>query len=254
MSITLTLNPYRCSREPERMRAFLELLGLRTLLSGDGGYALLRAGAGLVAVHPSGPDRSGETQLSFYVESAERAARELRAAGLEPVVWDESYGRHAGITEPCGGGVWINEEMHDLYGHRRHETVEVDSALAVVAVRSSDDFARDRRFFETLGFRAQGPGDEWWQELRGPAGTGVIGLHAPHGEASTRPSPENPITGRDPLVGLGFETGEPLERLAERLVAAGHEARLVQEPKRSVHVVDPDGRQLEIHPAPEVRA
>lgn len=50
------------------------------------------------------------------------------------------------------------------------------------------------------------------------------------------------------LVRLGFETTEELGALAERLRGAGYEARVVENEVRSVHVTDPDGMQLEIHP------
>lgn len=253
MHVSYALNPYRYSDDPLCMRGFLEDLGMRTLLSSGSGYALLRAGAGLVAVHPvrDGDEvpLPGDTHLAFEVDSAESAARALRAAGMDAIVWDEAYGRHAGVAEPCGGGIWINEEMRDLHGYEAHDASGADTRLTVTAVRVSDDFARDARFFAAFGFHPEGEGSEWWQALRASAGSGIIGLHAPDGAIVTRPSAGNPITGRDPLVRLGFQTSEPLDLLAERMLAAGHGARLVMEPAPSLCVMDPDGQRIEVHPA-----
>ncbi|ROR55737.1 hypothetical protein EDD41_3017 [Luteococcus japonicus] len=44
-----------------------------------------------------------------------------------------------------------------------------------------------------------------------------------------------------------FETSEPLAQVRDRLVAAGHLARLVEGPGRAVHVADPDGQEIQIH-------
>ena len=53
-------------------------------------------------------------------------------------------------------------------------------------------------------------------------------------------------------VRLGFSTTEDLTALADRLTAAGYEARVVEgEGIRAVHVIDPDGVELEIHPHQE---
>lgn len=55
------------------------------------------------------------------------------------------------------------------------------------------------------------------------------------------------------LVRLGLETSEDLTALAERLTAAGYEARVVEEHGlRAVHLTDPDGEHLEIHPRSDV--
>ncbi|WP_170165403.1 VOC family protein [Luteococcus japonicus] len=46
---------------------------------------------------------------------------------------------------------------------------------------------------------------------------------------------------------MPFETSEPLAQVRDRLVAAGHLARLVEGPGRAVHVADPDGQEIQIH-------
>ena len=55
-------------------------------------------------------------------------------------------------------------------------------------------------------------------------------------------------------VRLGFETSQDLAELASRLRAAGHRAEVVDGAVRSVHVTDPDGQHLEIHPRPAAGA
>lgn len=88
---------------------------------------------------------------------------------------------------------------------------------------------------------------QWWQALSAP-GAGTIGLHAPGGEDDRVSRPSGTEFGDIALVRLGFETAEDLDALAARLRNAGHDARVVEDEVRSVHVTDPDGKRLEIHP------
>lgn len=248
------VNPYRCSASPGEMTRFLEVLGLRCRVSSGNGFALLEAGAGYVAVHPAASmstgAQPGQTMLSLLADDAEDAASLLRQQGRDVVVWDESYGRHVGVVEPYGGGIWINEHQHDLYGYRDHGRQPADPRLTVTMVRPSDDFERDKGFFSAFGFVPDDHGNPWWQALRASSASGVIGLHRPESaEPPVCEDPGNPVSGRTPLVGLGFETAEPLEELAARLTAAGYPASVVERETTSVHVVDPDGCRIEIHPS-----
>ncbi|GAB3811560.1 hypothetical protein GCM10028820_03000 [Tessaracoccus terricola] len=247
---TFTVFPLRFSSDPPAMIAFLRTLGMADVVTTDGdGYAELRAGAGRVMVHRAEGSDSGvapvTTDLCLQVPSVDDAAAALERAGLEVRVWDESYGRQASVTGPLGEVIAINEVQHDLYGYRGHDGA-ADARLVVTAVRPSTDFATDTHFFGQLGFTPDADGDQWWQGLRSPGG--VVGLHMPGEEPSSRDTGE-PF-GRQATVRLGFETSEDLDKLAARLVAAGYEARVVEEDGlRSVQLTDPDGCHLEIHPA-----
>lgn len=249
MSVRFSLVPYRFSDNPAGMTRFLEALGLRAANGAvDSNFARLRGRSGTVAVHSAGGSATGapagETQLSFEVEDVQKAADVLAAAGLNPVTWDGSVGRHAGVREPRGGGVWINE-VGDA-----HDTAEA-SDVDVIAVYYIPDFATAAGFFAHLGFTSDGTGDEWWRALHGAERMGVIGLHrvdeAPPLRAASPHDPMGPPT----TIELGFETTEDLPKLAERLREAEYPDAVVADDHGLVRVLvtDPDGQRLEIHSA-----
>lgn len=251
MTPRFVLCPYRFSADVPAMGRFLELVGLHKIISTDGdGFGIFAGGSGRVAVHGLGDTATdagaGETQLSFETPDAGTAEAHLSAAGLDAIVWDESYGRHAGVRHPGGGGIWINEEMTDFHGYRTHPHRE--STVGVVVVHQSADFAADRDFFAAFGFHASAPEARGWQTLVAERPRGVIGMHAPF-DAPTRSAAADSPVGPPALVGLGFEVAEDLESLAARLRAGGHDdAEVVVEPSLTKLVVtDPDGRRTEIH-------
>jgi hypothetical protein len=264
----LAVFPLRFTTDPRAMIAFLTELGMaRRVTAGDDGFGELRAGAGAVMVHAASTSasgaRPGTTDLCLMSPSADLAAGSLEQAGIAVTVWDESYGRQGMITGPDGEGISLNEDQEDLYGYEGHEA-SPDPRLRVCAVVSSDDFKRDAGWFGRLGFLPGGadgrPLEEdiaaaecaGWLELHGHGGAGIIGLHAP---MSDRPrtrlaSPEAPDLPPTLQVRLGFETSEELGALAVRLRGAGYDARLDEGAVRAVHVLDPDGIDVEIHPLP----
>lgn len=258
--VAFTVFPLRFTADPAALISFLRTLGMAPLITteGDGFADVVAGGGGRVMVHGAGASSAtgapaGETQLSTAVASADAAAEQLRGAGYEVVVWDESYGRQGNITGPHGEAVGINEDQEDHYGYLAHDGTGADERLSVTAVRASADGQereRDVAFFAALGFTPVDDGDHWYRALVSP-GHGTIGLHEPaDGEAAYRPGgdpghPELEVS----LVRLGFETTEELASLAERLSVAGHPARVVDgDGVRSVHVTDPDGQHVEIHP------
>lgn len=260
MTTDLTVFPIRFSSDPAAMRRFLETLGMAPLVtSGNDAYAdMVAGGGGRVMVHVSDGSATGapagETQLCVVAPSTEEAAAGLRAAGLEVVVWDESYGRQGAITGPHGEAIGLNEDQADTYGYVAHDGAGADPRLSVAAIRPSapgTEREADLAFFGALGFEPVGEGDEVWQGLSRPGG-GSIGLHAPGpGERPSRslgePGTERPAA----LARLGFETTEDLAALAARLRAAGYEATAVLDsPAPSVQLRDPDGQHMEIHPRP----
>jgi hypothetical protein len=259
-SVAVTVFPLRFTADPAALISFLRTLGMAPLITTEGeGFAdLVAGGGGRVMVHAAGAASAtgapaGETQLSTAVASADAAAEQLRGAGLEVDVWDESYGRQGNITGPHGEAIGINEDQDDPYGYIAHDGTGADDRLSVTAVRASADGPqreRDVEFFAALGFTPVDHGGHRYRALANP-GHGTIGLHEPAGgEEAHRPGDDPGHPGlRVSLVRLGFETAEDLDALAERLDAAGHPARVVAEDgATSVHVTDPDGQQVEIHP------
>ncbi|MGP9537470.1 hypothetical protein ACT3SP_05635 [Brachybacterium sp. AOP43-C2-M15] len=261
----LTVYPLRFTADAPAMITFLRTLGMApAVTAGEDSFGELVAGAGRVMVHAvrgaeSGAS-SGDTDLCFSVSETDAAAEALREAGLAVEVWDETYGRQGILAGPAGESASLNEEQRDLYGYRGHDTSAADPRLSVVAVLASDDVERDTAWAALLGFApdrsgpdgsgADAAGAEGFRALRGPDGTGVLGLHRPS-EGDRRARSTGTEFGDTLQVRLGFETTEDLEELAARLVAAGHPARVLERPgAHSVHVVDPDGLPVEIHHRP----
>lgn len=254
VTTTFTTMVFRYSQNPSAMIDFLTDLGMRVAISSDLGFAELHAGAGRVLVHHTrgavATDApSGLTCLNLAVEDVASAAEDLERHGFSVRTWDESYGHQGSIASPGDVEITLNEEQHDLYGYQGHDPSGADDRLVVTAVRASFDREQDVAFFERLGFVPEPDGDEWWQAMRAPGSAGVIGLHKP--AATDRAGwPTNSDFGVVATVRLGFETTEPLDELAERLQAMGYDAKVVDNEVRSVHVSDPDGQHLEIHPRP----
>ena len=105
-------------------------------------------------------------------------------------------------------------------------------------------------YFAPFGFTAPSYDDPWWIGLRAGERSGVIGLHT--GEVETR----NPRSDGDPFepvheVRIGFETSEPLDRLADRLRAVGFAPTMITDgPDPRIVLTDPEGDEVQIHPAP----
>lgn len=248
-----TVFPLRFTRDPQALIAFLRTLGMApAITAGDDGFGDLVAGAGRVMVHAVHGAQSGaaygDTDLCLAVPDADQAVQDLAGTGIEVIVWDESYGRQGRLDGPAGEGVSLNEHQSDTYGYQGHDPSVAAPRLSVTAVVMSDDFARDSAWFARLGFVAEDAGDQWWRELREPGRAGTIGLHRPGpGDRRTRPTGDE--FGDCLQVRIGFSTTEALDALVERLTAAGRPARLVEEGgMRSVHVTDPDGLAMQIHP------
>jgi catechol 2,3-dioxygenase-like lactoylglutathione lyase family enzyme len=234
--------------------AFYETLGLtrRVSTAGDGFVSLI-AGDGLLMLHPAATAITGVAPgwaaLSLEVSHLDAAADALQAAGIDAVRWDESYGRHLGIRDPRGDGIWITETQHDLYGYRGHAAAANDMNL--LAVRFSTDFAADAAFFSRFGFAPRPGASEHWTALEGLApARGVIGLHPPGDALPAGPlAPDDPVAPAA-LVDVSFETHEPLDAVQARLSAAGIDTEFEAGPAPNVAVRDPEGSIVEIHIRP----
>ena len=250
---TFATMPLRYSADPAAMIRFLTDLGMaRVVTAGADNFATLVAGGGgRVMVHSAqGADATvtaGETVLCFATEDADEAAAHLDGKGVAVDVWDESYGRQAMAAMPSGGAVWINEEMADLYGYEGHAAAP-DPDLVVAAILPTEDFDADRAFFQQFGLTSDPGADEWWEGMRSEGG--IVGLHRPEEGWAPLTTSDDPRY-RFPRIHLGFETSAPLGEVRDRLVAAGHPAEVVSAPEATkVHVTDPDGQVMEIHPVP----
>jgi hypothetical protein len=110
--------------------------------------------------------------------------------------------------------------------------------MKVMPIRYVADMEASSRFYAALGLS---PGDTSrsgnWAELTGSGG--LLALHTARSSQPDKPGD----------VQLSFETDEPLERLAERLAAAGFEAEAIVDESfgRSLHVVDPDGMLVQVN-------
>jgi catechol 2,3-dioxygenase-like lactoylglutathione lyase family enzyme len=255
----LQVFPQRFTPHPQETIPFLTTHGMvPSVTAGDDSFGDLRAGAGAVMVHSAAGSASGATggitDLCLLTGEADAAATALEERGFDVTVWDESYGKQGMIAGPGEGeAISLNEDQRDFYGYAGHDASGADVRLRVCAVVSSPDFEADAAYFARLGYQRVGPSSEWWQELHGPASSGIIGLHKPGAaDARTRDgSDDMEGVGHALQVRLGFETTEDLGELASRLQEAGYHARVVEDAVRSVHVTDPDGLTLEIHPLPE---
>ena len=111
-------------------------------------------------------------------------------------------------------------------------------ASDTLALVDKGDIPAARRFCEALGLTASWVADSGtWVSLEGSGGG--LGLHDAASGEPPRPSG---------TVQLSFESEEPLEQVADRLLAAGFEAAIIDESfGRSLRTTSPDGEVLQIN-------
>lgn len=238
----VVVRPLRFTDRIPEMRAFLETLGLGARVECEGGGWLdLVAGAGMVALHSARTSgtggQPGDTRLSFESSDLDGLAERLRAAGFaDATVWDETYGRVLSVTDPTGDRVWTDGYNDDDYGFRVHVPTR-DERISVMPIR----------------FAAAAPMGTFLTAVGLPAvtdGSGAAVLHGGHvGLVAVRSHDARPSTmsGRA-VVQLGFATAEPLDVLAARLLAAGHENQTRENGLLgdTLTVVDPDDQPVAI--------
>lgn len=237
--LSYSVSPYRFTDRPAEVRAFLEAVGLQSVLKRDG-FAVLRGAAGAVVVHPlESADTTDRETTSFCLETddARAAADGLAEDGVPTRSWDEAFGRRAAVVGP-EGEISVSEPMTDVYGYTAHPPGGKSGCcdVDVISVFFTSQLDNWEAFFQRFGFgasvRASG-----WRELRSGAESGVIGLHA------SEPTP--PPADRH---GLSFKTSEPLREFVVRMRGLGYE--VTEEPQAQaphVTVTDPDGQRIEIH-------
>lgn len=248
---SIVVRPVRYTDSIDEMRAFLEVLGLRARIESElGSWVDMVAGAGMVALHsaeasdPGGV--SGETRLSFEADDLGELAEQLTNAGLEDVtVSDDAYGHTLTCRDPLGDEISVGGRSEHLYGYTLTEA-EGDERWRVMPVRFTGPTGPYGAFLTALGLAAQGEPNEHFVIHSGPQDTGQVGLHHVYdGDLPIVPGPG--------AVHLTFETTEPLDEVADRLVQKGYaDAVVTREDFGCVlSVTDPDGREVQVHqPAP----
>lgn len=256
MTCSYAIWPLRFSPDPAAMIEFYARLGLRQTLSHDDGtFATLEGRSGALGVHDARTTTSGavpgHAALNVATADVEAAAAELTRSGYEVRVWDETYGKQGVVVSRDGRVIGLNEKhQDDLYGgYHVHDAATV-SPLDVVAVCVTPDLKAEAAYFAPFGFTAPSYDDPWWIGLRAGDRSGVIGLHA--GEVEARnPRPDGDLFEPVYEVRIGFETSEPLDRLADRLRAVGFAPTMIPDgPDPRIVLIDPDGDEVQIHPAP----
>lgn len=142
------------------------------------------------------------------------------------------------------------DSQSDLYGGYHTHPAQAALILDVVAVCVTPEMRAEAAWFSTFGFTAPSYDDPYWIGLRAGDRSGVVGIHA--GEVATNdPRPEGDLFGPPYQVRIGFETSESIAVLAERLHDAGLDpTMIIDEPDPRLVLTDPDGEEVQIHPAP----
>jgi hypothetical protein len=246
----VVVQPVRFTDNIEAMASFLELLGLVRMVEAErGGWLVLAAGGGLVALHAAATSdtggKPGQTALSFEADDLDTIAAALEAAGVpEVTIYDEAYGRVLICRDPLGDPCTVNEVMTDLYGYRSLAGSK-PAAPRVLPVRFCDPAGPYGRFLQALGLVPRGAVNPYFTSYAASGGEhGLVGLHYVF-------SDELPIVPGKGSVQLTFESAEPLADISARLSLAGFQPLIRTESFGDVlAVTDPDSQEVQVHTPP----
>jgi hypothetical protein len=211
----VVIRPLRFSADVDAMRAFLETLGLNSLIESErGGWTVLLAGRGAVSLHDAATSdtggQPGQTSLTFEAEDIDELKDTLANAGYDDAtIWDEAFGRVLSATAPDGTKLWIDERSKDTYGYKVHRT------------------RPDDRWSVTPGLL--GVDQATWARLLDVLGTAQRVYYGPGAEYAVR---------------LELTTTEDLGDVQQRLVAAGYASTRTD---AGLEIVDPDGQLVVVH-------
>ncbi|WP_018158164.1 hypothetical protein [Demetria terragena] len=246
MTSTLTLAAIRFTDDIPAMRRFLETVGLTATTSWGDGMDVLRAGAGEVWLHSAATSDLGApvgcTQLTGLTSDPDDLHRALGAAGFQPTIVDETYGRVVEVVDPLGDRLLFNGPG-DGYGSSTQPGTP-DHRIQVSLCRFTDPQGPYVAFAAALGLRPDGEPNEWYVPYS--AGAGVLGLH--HGDDSMA-MPGRELGGS---IALGLTTSGSLEELQRQLTDSGYAPGeiVMEDHDTRLETVDPDGQRLEIRSAP----
>lgn len=116
---SLALMPILFVSDVDRSVTFFQTLGLQlTAHDRTSGWAELRLGDAVLALHTMPPQQKVVVELSFDSrEPLEAVATRLAAAGMaldQPIV-DEAFGRTIVVRDPDGNAIQIGEHDRNLY-------------------------------------------------------------------------------------------------------------------------------------------
>lgn len=216
----LRVTPIHFTDDPAGWARLLGVLGLAHAVDTDGWHEF-DAASGRVRLHsPDAGHAAGTTRLAFEVGDLDEFARRTRQAGTAVVLSEEGHGRTATITGPDGLAFIATVEA------ARPEPAAADPALHVLGLWMTPDPEGAAQTLRHIGARPDIASDSGgWTQLRAKNG----GLVASHSGPSAQAT-------------LGFQYDGDAQVLLAPLVAAGLDARLVDESYgRTVLVADPDG-------------
>ncbi|MEM8531988.1 MAG: VOC family protein [Chloroflexota bacterium] len=115
----LALMPILFVSDVDRSATFFQTLGLQlTAHDRTSGWAELRLGDAILALHTMPPESNAVVELTFDSrEPLEAVATRLAAAGValdQPIV-DEAFGRTMTVRDPDGNVIQIGEHDRNLY-------------------------------------------------------------------------------------------------------------------------------------------
>lgn len=222
----ITIQPVRYTSNPAEWHRFAELLGFCPAFAPTPDWSEFDA-FGVLAVHRSGLDRSGETDLHVRVDDLDAVEARLLTAGIAVERSSPSdVGPMLTIVATTAGTVSVSGGVRSA----RSES------LAVLPVWYTDDLAWSRAVLEAIGLRPRISSDSGgWLDFSADGG----GLAALHRETTAR-------------VELSLEYAGNLDVFAQGLIDAGLQAMLIDESySRTVRVTTPDGDELWINGAQE---
>ncbi len=208
----VVVRPLRFTADVEAMQAFLQKLGLRARTESErGGWAVLVAGRGQVALHDSATSdtggQAGQTRLAFEARDIDELKEKLESAGYDDAtVWDEAFGRVLSVMAPDATKLWIDERPKDLYGYKQVDSPP-DERWSVTPYLTVADQPAWERLFDVLGI-------------------------------------EQPVyfgAGAELAVRLDLSTTEDLNEVVRRI------GELATRTADGLELVDPDGQPVVVH-------
>lgn len=216
----ITTAPLRFTNATQAWLRLLQALGARPVVESPE-WTLVRAGAGVLALHGADATEAGRTELWFSVDDPAELGEAMRARGADVVTEHlEGVGPVRHLT--TAQGLRLGLQAHDTVAGV--PSGEPDPRLAVLPLWIAPDVTAAAEDLVALGARRRLASESGaWADLA--TDDGLVGVH----EGA-------------PGVVLSFEYDGDVDDLARRVEAAGLAARVIDESYgRTLRVDDPDG-------------